>query len=156
MPISIQEVSRKLTETVEKVQPGMPQHLTSAHDVNDGVWQGDLAIVKHDGTIPSHYKLVEHPTDQDRQLVPKGGGPGSHHRLKSLNGVKIYRPEQWGKNPIDTEGPIVIFDRPNAIVHESGTSHPHGTVHIDDPMAISCTYQRNWNAEQREARRAAD
>lgn len=149
----------KVSETLEKhcasVTPGQPASLTDAHTPGDLVWQGDLGIEVVDA-VPSGYELIETPTDADRQLVPLDGGPGSHHRLASFDGVKLYRPVDWGKSETDLRGPCVVFSAPNSIAHEPGHGHPHGTVRIDSPMTVLCRYQRNWSAEEREARRAAD
>lgn len=152
--MSIQSVVRTLTEHVERVEPGQPYRLTDAHKPGEGVWQGDLGleIVK---SVPRGYERVD-AKDIDRQLVPLGGGPGSHHMLRSLDGVTLYRPEGWGESDTDLRGPCVVFDKPNAIEHNSGTTHPHGTVFIDAPMTVLCRYQRNLAADEREARRAAD
>ena len=105
--------------------------------------------------VPDGYELIKNPTDADRQLVPDNGRPGSHHRLASFDGVELYRPKDWGKDDTDLRGPAVVFTKPNSIVHERGTQ-PHGTVFIDDPMTIVCRYQRNYDAEQKAARRAMD
>lgn len=152
---TVTDIQKKLEQHTETVSPGLPASLSSANSVGDGVWQGDLAIVVAD-SVPGDYELVENPTDTDRQLVPLGGGPGSHHRLKSLDGVKLYRPPGWGQDEADLRGPYVVFEKPNAIVHEPGHANPHGTVTIDDPMTVRCGYQRNYNAVLRAERRAAD
>ena len=83
------------------------------------------------------------------------GGAGSHHRIQSLDNVKLYRPAHWGSNITDLRGPCIVFQTPNAIVHESGTSTPHGTVFIDTPMVVLCRYQLNLTVNER-AERARD
>ena len=149
------QISKKLLAHVDTVSPGVPASLTGAHETGDGVWQGDLGIEIVD-SVPDDYERVDNTGDADRQLVPLDGGPGSHHRLRSLDGVTLYRPNGWGESDSDLRGPCVVFDRPNSIDHEPGHAHPHGTVDIEAPMTVLCRYQRNWSAEQREARRAAD
>lgn len=151
---TIDTIASTLKSHVESVSPGQPFRLTDAHEIGDAVWQGDLGI-EIVGSIPDDYELIQ-AKDIDRQLVPLGGGPGSHHRLQSLDGVKLYRPKDWGQSDTDLRGPCVVFGKANAIVHESGTAHPHGTVFIDAPMTVLCRYQRNLAADAREARRAAD
>ena len=152
---TIEEITKTLERTVETVSPGNPASLTEAHSVGDGAWQGDLGLEIVD-SVPADYTLIENPKDEDRQLVPLDGGPGSHHRLASFDGVTLYRPKDWGKSETDLRGPCVVFGKPNSIVHEPGHSHPHGTVTVEAPMTILCRYQRNLAADEREARRAAD
>lgn len=148
------EVSKTLQSHVETVAPGLPFRLSSRNSPHEGVWQGDLGIEIVE-KVPTGYELVENPTDADRQLVPESG-QGSHHRLASLDGVQIYRPKDWGKTENDLRGPCVVFNKANAIVHEPGHDHPHGTVYVDDPMTIQCRYQRNLDAETRAEIRARD
>lgn len=149
------EIATKLDTHAKTVAPGMPASLTDAHSYGDGVWQGDLGL-EVVSEVPADYVLVENPKDIDRQLVPLGGGPGSHHRLKTFQGVTLYRPKDWGRLETDLRGPCVVFSEPNEIVHEPGHAHPHGTVSIESPMTVLCRYQRNLAADEREARRAAD
>lgn len=147
-------VAETMKKHLETVSPGLPFRLTSTHTVGDGVWQGDLGIEIVKG-VPTGYTLVEKPTDADRQLVPESG-QGSHHRIASLDGVKLYRPANWGREENDLRGPVVVFESPNSIVHEPGHDHPHGTVHIEEAMTIQCRYQRNLDAETRAEIRARD
>lgn len=151
--LSAIEVAKKLESHVSGVAPGQPFHLTDVHTVGDLVWQGDLGIEVVAG-VPKDYIQVDEPTDADRQLVPESG-QGSHHRLKSLDGVKLYRPKDWGKSDTDLRGPCAVCSKPNAIVHEPGHARPHGTVFIDCPMTVLGRYQRNLNIDNR-AKRAID
>lgn len=153
--LSVEQIAGNLKEHQSRISPGQSFHLTEAHSVNDCVWQGDLGLIVVN-EVPNDYKLVEKPIEQDRQLVPLDGSPGSHHRLKSFNGVRLYRPKDWGESEIDLRGPCVVFEKPNAIVHESGTENPHGTVFIDVPMIIRCSYQRNLNMLEAFSHRARD
>jgi len=152
--VTAEQVSKKLKAHTETVAPGLPFHLNSTHQAGDGVWQGDLGI-EVVSQIPNDYILVVKPTDADRQLVPESG-QGSHHRLRSLEGVKLYRPAKWGESDTDLRGPCIVFDRPGAIVHDPGHDKPHGTVFIDDPMTVLCRYQRNLDAETKQERRSHD
>ena len=158
MANSVKDVSKRLTEHATTVSPGLPAMLSLAHQVGDGVWQGDLGIEIVDA-IPGDYVEVTDPTDADRQLVPEGGA-GSHHRLTSFDGVRLFRPTNWGKSETDLRGPAMILTKTIDIVHEPGHTKPHGTVTIEvDPTEgrkIACRYQRNLAADEREARRAAD
>lgn len=153
--ISVKEVAKKLDTHIRTISPGQPFHLNGCHSINDRVCQGDLNLTIC-AEIPKGYELIKDPTDADRQLVPLDGSPGSHHRLQSFDGVVLYRKPDWGTSDTDLSGPVVVFDKPNAIVHEPGTSTPHGTVFVDDPMIIACTYQRNLTADERAEKRARD
>ena len=153
--MNVQKLIEKRAATKPAVSPGLPFSLTDAHSVGDEVWQGDLGIQIVDG-VPGGYVRIAEPKDQDRQLVPLDGSPGSHHRIQSWDGVELYRPFGWGESDTDLRGPCVVFTRPNAIVHEPGHSSPHGTVNVESPMTVLCRYQRNLNHELREERRARD
>lgn len=145
------EVFESMKKHVSEVGPGTPAKLTPTNTVGDNVQQGDLIIEIID-EVPGDYVMVQNPTDADRQLVPLGGGPGSHHRIKSLAGVTMYRPVGWGLRESDTRGPVLVLATANVIEHDPGHAHPHADVTIEGPMTIGCTYQRNLNAEGREVR----
>lgn len=149
-------VEARLAEHVSTISPGMPFRLTDAHQPGDGVWQGDLGIEIVSGTRPpSGYVLVKAPTDADRQLAVEAGS-GSHHMLRSLDGVTMYRPKDWGKDEADTRGPFLVLSKANAIVHEPGHDKPHGTVFIDSPCSIQIRHQTNLDAITRREIRARD
>lgn len=152
--MKIEAVASKLKTHTDSVSPGNPTTLGAVHQHGDGVWQGDLGI-EIVSKVPPGYVQVENPTDADRQLVPEGG-QGSHHRLRSFDGVKLYRPADWGQNETDLRGPCIVFTEPNAIMHEPGHDKPHGAVNIECPMTVLCRYQRNLASDEREATRAAD
>lgn len=146
------QMSEKLQKYVETVEPGKPFRLTAAHSPGDLCWQGDLGIeVVAEDCMPDGYEEVTKPKDADRQLVPESG-QGSHHRLQSFDGVTLFRPKNWGSSAADLRGPLIRFSKPNAIVHEPGHAHPHGTVLINAPMTVLCRYQRNIDVEQRVVR----
>lgn len=147
------EVHDRLRQHLSTVSPGQPFTLSSAHQVGDGVWQGDLGI-EIVSRVPREYVEITNPTDADRQLVPEAG-QGSHHRLRSLDGVRLFRPADWGQRSDDLRGPAVVFDRANAIVHEPGHAQPHGTVEIAAAMTVLCRYQQNLDQQER-AQRALD
>lgn len=150
--LTAKEASEKLARHNSTISPGLPFRLTDAHTVGDGVWQGDLGIEIVSGNVPPRdYVLVKNPTEADRQLAIEAG-VGSHHRLQSFDGVKLFRPADWGKNDADLRGPFIVFSKPNAIVHEPGHAKPHGTVVIDAPMTCLIRYQRNLTAEMRAVR----
>lgn len=151
----MQSIVDRLKSHLSTISPGQSFNITAAHQPGEGVWQGDLGIEIVEPKVPTGYSLVKNPTDADRQLAVEAGA-GSHHRLRSLEGVKIYRPANWGQDEADTSGPYIVLDRPNAIVHEPGHAHPHGTVNIDTPCSILIRYQRNLDAETRKEVRARD
>lgn len=149
-------IEDRLKSHVSSITPGNPFHITAAHQPGDGVWQGDLGIeIAKSNTPPKGYVEVKDPTEADRQLAIEAG-IGSHHRLRSFDGVTLYRPKDWGKDETDLRGPFVVFGKPNAIVHEPGHDKPHGTVFIDAPCAVQIRYQRNLDAITRAEIRARD
>lgn len=154
MQQTITDTARRILSHVSRVGPGAPIHWTDAIRIGEYAHQGDLILVRV-ARPPRDFTLVPNPTDADRQLVPEAGA-GSHHRLRSLEGVDIYRPVGYGPDMEGLLGPCVVFGSPNAIDHEPGTDTPHGTHFIDAPMTIQCRYQRNLDAETRRERRAAD
>ncbi len=133
----------------ETVRPGMPFRITEAASPGDAVWQGDLAIeVVADDEMPLNYAEVERPTDADRQLVP-GNTRGAKHCLDSLSGVRVFRPKSWPN--VTRTGPLLRLSEERTILHPV-----HGPVTVPAGMSVLCSYQREWDAEQRAERRNAD
>lgn len=153
MATDIATVSKKLAQHQSTVSPGLAYHFTAANTPLDTHRQGDLYICITDAQIPEDYVEIKNPTDRHRQLAVELG-EGSHHRIRSLDGVRIFHPRNWGVAVNDLRGPYVIFSAPNAIVHEREIS-PHGTLFIDAAMRIVCHQQRNLTADGR-AERARD
>lgn len=134
-----------------KVRPGMPFRFTEACTVNDCCWQGDLGIViagDADSHPPAGYLMVVSRTELDRQLVP-GNTQGAKHCLDSLNGVTLYRPQQWTEESL--EGPFLQFTEERTILHPT-----HGPVTIPAGFSVQCHYQREWDRELAKERRARD
>ena len=151
-------VTDRLSSHLATVSPGLPFHIGAQHiDVPEPLPQGDLymRILPVDAKPPKDYVLVKNPTDADRQLAIESGA-GSHHRLQSLDGVTMWRPKNWGEDESDLCGPFVRFAKPNAIKHEPGHDHPHGTAHVDVPCSVEFRYQRNLDAISRAEIRARD
>ncbi|MAT51150.1 MAG: hypothetical protein CMK32_08205 [Porticoccaceae bacterium] len=157
--LAASEVVNKMQSHLEDCNPGMPAAFTEACVTNDAIWQGDLClkIVHHPGAahslesaIPDNYKKVESPKDEDRQLVPEGG-EGSRHKLQSLKGVEIYRPDGWGVDEEMLSGPIFVLSSPGVVEHPK-----HGNVTIPAGFAVRCSYQREYDEEQKRERRARD
>ena len=152
VPDTIEEMEdymRRIAENTDAaVGPGRPERISEAASVGDEAWQGDLGLVVVEGLPPDDYELVVNPTQQDMQLVP-GNTQGARHCLDSLDGVTMYRPADWG--PESLAGPWLLFSQERQILHPT-----HGHYTIPAGMAISCTYQRAWDKELQQARRAAD
>lgn len=134
---------------LETVRPGMPFRISDAADVGDGVWQGDLCL-EIVAAVPDGYEHVNLPKAGDKQLVP-GQTQGSRHCLKSLKGVKIYRPANWGADLDALAGPCLVLSDDATVLHPT-----HGAVTIPAGRTILCSYQRTWDAEQRKQRRSLD
>lgn len=151
MENTLEHVSVDYRQFFSTVSPGLPVTISDVHSPGDQVWQGDLGIeiVSFDTgafKVPEGYVEITDPKDADRQLVPESG-QGSHHRLKTLENVRLFRPKEWGRNLSDLNGPLVVLLAPNEIVHEPGHDKPHGAVIVGCPMVILCTYQRNLTLE---------
>lgn len=146
----IQSHARKIAAGEhETVRPGLPYRISEATDVGEGVWQGDLGIeVVAPDFMPEGYVRVDKPKAVNRQLVP-GNTSGARHCLDSLKGVEIYRPREW---PAVTQlGPLLRLKAERTIEHPK-----HGAVTIPAGFAVLCSYQREWDSEQRRERRNAD
>lgn len=131
---------------LETVAPGQPFSFTEAASVGDGCWQGDLGLEVVAG-VPAGYELASKPSTQ---LVP-GATQGSRHCLDSLKGVKLYLPEGWPTPTDQLAGPVFVLSKPRTVTHPV-----HGDVSIPAGFTIRCRYQREYDAEQRRERRAAD
>ena len=130
-----------------KIRPGQAESFTSACVSGDCIRQGDLYLIVVD-SVPNDYVEVLTPKDEDRQLVP-GNTQGAKHCLRSLEGVKIFKPKVWNENAL--QGPAMVVDK------EAVVDHPtHGAVVVPAGLIIVCGYQRVWDQEQKAARRAAD
>lgn len=141
---AIDRVQEHLSEIVK---PGMPAAFTAACEPGDGIWQGDLGL-EICATVPAGYKLVAKPTSRDKQLVP-GNTRGARHCLDSLDGVTLYRPQEWNEDSL--QGPCLVLTEDREVRHPV-----HGTVTVLAGQTILCRYQREWDKEQAKARRAAD
>ena len=155
MTTTVEQVQSTHTNHLQTVSPGLPATISDQHEIGEGAWQGDLGVEIIDA-VPGDYELIAKPADSDRQLVPLDGGPGSHHRLKTLDGVTLYRPKRWGKDETDLRGPVFVITEPNEIVHEPGHGKPHGTVHLERTGIYRCRYQRNLDVERKAEIRARD
>lgn len=139
--------AQRIAAGEEKVKPGMPARFTEACTPGDLIWQGDLGIEIVAG-VPADYVEVTQPKGVDRQLVP-GNTQGSRHCLQSLDGVRLFRPKQWGGESL--QGPALVLAKHATIEHPT-----HGAVTIPAGFTVLCRYQRVWDQEQREARRSQD
>ena len=132
----------------EKIKPGAPVQLSEAASVGDAIRQGDLYL-EVIAKVPSSHKVVKSPSDLDRQLVP-GNTQGAKHCLDSLDGVKLYRPKDWPEIS-GLVGPCLVLTEERTVMHPT-----HGHVVIAAGQTVLCSYQREWDAESRKARRNAD
>ena len=130
-----------------KVKPGQPELFTEACVQGDQLRQGDLYLTLVDA-VPAGYVRITKPKAADKQLVP-GNTRGSRHCLDSLNGVVIHRPADW--NEASMFGPCLVLTQERTILHPV-----HGAVTVLPGQTVRCDYQRVWNAEQKQQRRARD
>ncbi len=144
-----EKVMGEIQQHLETVRPGMPFRISDAADVGDGVWQGDLCL-EIVAAVPADYVRVKKPKAADKQLVP-GQAQGSRHCLESLEGVKLYRPADWGNDLDALAGPCLVLGQEATVLHPT-----HGAVTIPAGRTILCSYQRTWDAEQRKQRRSLD
>lgn len=131
----------------EKVRPGMPFILNEAASVGDGVWQGDLAL-EVVVAVPDGYVKAK-KLAANKQLVP-GNTVGAKHCLESLDGVDLWHPVDW-PNAENLIGPCIVAKKECRVLHPT-----HGAITIAAGHTILCSYQREYDAEQRRVRRNAD
>lgn len=134
----------------DTIKPGQPFRIPDAWMPGDCGAQGDLIIVVIDkkDLTKDGYKLVNKPKEADRQLVP-GNTEGAKHCLDSLDGVKIYRRDDWGPDSLD--GPKLLCEVERVIEHPT-----HGAWTISAGTAIKLEYARERDALLKLARRNAD
>lgn len=144
----IERHAKSIARGDETVKPGMPWSFTEAAEVGDGCWQGDLGI-EIVAKVPKDYAEVKHITAADLQLVP-GNTQGSRHCLLSSDGIRLFRPADWG-NEESLAGPCLVCEKEATITHPT-----HGEVKIPSGFTVKLRYQRVWEAEQRKERRARD
>lgn len=143
----LQRHAKRIASGQETVKPGMPARFTEACVPGDCIWQGDLGL-EIVTAVPAGLAKLDTPKDVDRQLVP-GNTTGAKHCLDSLDGVTLYRPENWSEESLD--GPCLV------LAEERTVTHPvHGAVTIPAGFIVQCHYQREFDAEQRRAVRSRD
>jgi hypothetical protein len=147
MTSTIGRIEQHAASCDERVSPGMPAAFTKACQPGDGIWQGDLGLEVVAG-VPQGYIKIESPTEADRQLVP-GASAGSKHCLDSVRGVTLYRPSDWSEESL--QGPCFVLTRTRKVLHPT-----HGAVTIPAGFTILCRYQREWDKEEKRARRSCD
>lgn len=131
----------------ERVRPGLPMRFPEAAAVGDFGWQGDLKLTVIEQPLEGYVK-VNNVSRNDLKLVP-GETQGSRHCLDSAQGVTMYKPQNWPNSGL--MGPAFVATEDRVVEHPT-----HGNVTIPAGMMIQCTYQREWDAEQRQERRNAD
>lgn len=129
----------------ENIKMGEPVRFTEACTLGDRIWQGDLALTIR-ASVPSEgYSLATQPSTQ----LVIGNTEGSKHCLDSLDGVKMYVPNEW--NEFSLKGPILVLYQERTVLHPV-----HGNVTIPAGFIVECTYQREWDREKERERRAMD
>jgi hypothetical protein len=78
-----------------------------------------------------------------------GQTQGAKHCLDGTGGVEMYLPPGWPE--VTEDGPCLVLTEERTVLHPT-----HGAVTIPAGMTVACSYQREWDAEQRRARRAID
>lgn len=143
----IEKHAKKIRDGKATVSPGLPFRINEAATVGDMVWQGDLGL-EIVTAVPEGYVRVESPTEADRQLVP-GRTQGAKHVLDSLDGVELWRPAEWPN--VTQLGPAFVLRKERTVTHPT-----HGDVTIAAGHTVLCSYQREWDSEQRAERRNMD
>ena len=128
----------------ETVRPGQPFRLNEAASVGDGVWQGDLGLEVVEAP-PEGYVKAKKPLTQ---LVP-GETRGARHCLDSTAGVEMWLPKEWPE--VTQLGPCFRLSEERTVEHPV-----HGDVTIAAGHTILCSFQREYDHEQRRERRNAD
>lgn len=148
---TLQSHATRIARGNARVKPGEPHRISDAASVGDGVWQGDLGLelVEVDRATIGMTR-VDAPTDAHRQLVP-GSTQGARHCLDSVDGVSLWLPRGWGESYEGLAGPVFLASRDVTVTHPT-----HGDVTVPAGVAIACRYQREYDAELRRERRAAD
>lgn len=136
---------KKIVSGEENVKPGQTIRITEGCVVNDRVWQGDLAITVAKEQPPVNFRKAEKVV---LQLV-KGETIGAKHCLESSEGVEQYLPPDSQEYMLI--GPWLKLTKANSILHPI-----HGKVEIPAGFCVQITYQREYDEEQKAARRAKD
>lgn len=129
------------------VRPGQPKRFTEACVPGDTIPQGDLYLMIVD-QVPVGYELVKRPKAADKQLFP-GNTIGSRHCLDSLEGVLIYRPQNWNEESL--LGPCLVLSQERTVLHPT-----HGNVTAPANTIVLCGYQPNFDYELMKERKARD
>jgi hypothetical protein len=153
-PTDAAEAISLIEEHAKKATPGQRCSVLLSAEVGQGAWQGNLGIQVID-EVPEGYELVENPTSEDLKLTLESGD-GGQHRLDSLTGVKLYRPEHWGKptepdDPSVLLGPVLVLTEAREIVHRL-----HGPIDLPANSVVHCWYQRDPQAEADAIKRRED
>ncbi|MCP4124603.1 MAG: hypothetical protein GY751_22905 [Bacteroidetes bacterium] len=147
----ITQFAERIANGEETVTPGTPTRFTEASTIGDRIWQGDLALTIMPKTSPKNYKKISQKDFlkiNNLQLV-HGSNKGSKHCIDSLEGVEINIPEDWNAESLD--GPFLTLTKERTVTHPV-----HGDVTIPAGFSVACTYQREYDTEQRRERRARD
>lgn len=149
MSTNVLELVGRMQSHLETITPGKDEAFTEACQANDGIWQGDVAIMIVDD-IPEGYVKVDNPTEADKKLAI-GETKGSRHCLSTLDGVELYVPQGWGDDEDLLIGPAFRLHQANVIEHPE-----HGNVHCPAGFAYTTFYARDLDEETQRERRARD
>lgn len=146
---NITTYAANIAQGLETVKPGQPLRFTEASDVNDRIWQGDLALTITANKIPAGYVKEKKPRTQ---LVP-GKTIGAKHCLDSLEGVEMYVPKgfNWENEGDSLAGPWCRLKAERTVMHPV-----HGSVTIPKGFCFQADYQREYDEELKRERRARD
>jgi len=146
---TIEQVASSFASHLEQICPGQPYRLSEAVLPQDFVRvdQGDLlmAIV---ASVPPGYTEVQPLEDRDKQLVP-GNTQGARHCLDALEGVRLFRPEDWNEESL--KGPCLVLSQERTVLHPT-----HADVTFPAGTTVLCGYQREFDAEQQKEKKMCD
>lgn len=148
----IENFVKSVAHGSEFVSHGVPIRFTEASTSGDRIWQGDLALTIR-SKVPKDY-VEARSGEEGRSLssslqLVHGSNVGSMHCLDSLDGVKLFFPKRWDEESL--RGPFFILSKERTVTHPK-----HGNVTIPAGFSVQCSYQREYDAEQKRERRAKD
>jgi hypothetical protein len=152
MSLVIEKLQERKAEILrgdhEKLGPGVAQRMSPAMGADDCIAQGDVYFVAGQG-LPPGYTKVHKLEDKHRFLAWDNGTIGSNHKLDSLEGVEMWLPSEWSAESL--RGPYF-----KCKTERVGTHPTHGHVIIPAGMEVEIAYPRDFDLEQKIARRSAD
>jgi hypothetical protein len=145
---SIKSFVQKTAVSSEYVRHGVPVNFTEASTSGDRIWQGDLALTIRN-KVPKGYVSAEFSKLSKNLQLVHGSNVGSMHCLDSTEGVELFIPADWNEESL--KGPFFKLAQERTVTHPK-----HGNVTIPAGFSVQCSYQREYDAEQKRERRARD